>query len=359
MEVKKNKDFKSIKLFIIIVLAIGVFFIKEDNRNKVIGFFDSVINRKKDLVLTKTIDIDSEIEKIEGYDNNIVLWKNNKLVFMKLDGTIELEKEFNFEDGEVFFQEENIYVADKISGDIYLFDSKGNTIDRFKTEENLFSLKGFDDKVAYHRQSPDGDKLVILDSNRVNEYEIVYSDKNILTYSMYLNQTDYAVSLLNLNNTSISSDIEIYKAGEKSAEINIENEIIIKMNVLDDDSIVALTDSSIYFIKNEKILWNKELGKTKDIRVKDREIYILYDNSMEIIALDGTIVNKMNLSDDYKKIDFMGDSILLHGSQSLSIINDGAVSFKANESIKDVLVLDNRIFIWNENKLNIYEIKYK
>ncbi len=48
-----------------------------------------------------------------------------------------------------------------------------------------------------------------------------------------------------------------------------------------------MTDKSIYMLKNEDILWEREFQLIKDIYIDRTKIYVLYGNTLETISIDG------------------------------------------------------------------------
>lgn len=360
MEENKKTSHKGFKLFIIIFLILSVFLLKKENQNKIVELFDSLGNKEKVLWLTNSFKNDGDIEDINIYDDNIIKWSNNKITFMKIDGKIILEKEFKFTEPSIYFGDNYIYVMDKSTGDIYSLDKNGETVDRLQLNKEIFNIKVSNESLIYHIKSPNEENISILDKDKVLTGNHSYENKNILTFVVNKNGKTNALSILNLNEGMLKSQIETYgENNEKLSSLDIEGEIVLFLEFTSTDDLIALTDRALYSINNGKIMWKKQYDLIKDIYLKDEKIYILYSNYLESVDLDGRTESKLGFTEEYKKIVSFGKRILLYGDNNVVIVEGDKQILKHNENILGVFTSKNKILIWGPEEIMLYELSNK
>ena len=67
---------------------------------------------------------------------------------------------------------------------------------------------------------------------------------------------------------------------------------MVYLNFTSKNEIIALSDRSLYLIKDDKIMWKKEFDLIKDIYLGKDKIYILYSNYLETIDFNGNTEEK-------------------------------------------------------------------
>lgn len=360
MEENKKSSLKGFKIFIIIFIILSMFLLKEENQSKLIKIFDSIGGKEKVLKLVESFKNEGDIESINIYNDRIVKYNNNKISFMKTDGTIILEKEFNFEDPFAYYGDKYIYIMDKSTGDIYSFDKNGETVDRLQLDKEIFNLKESHQNLIYHIKNPEVESIRILDKDRAVFGNYSYEDKNILTYASNINGTRSCISLLNLKDEILKSQIEIYGENkEKLGSLDIEGEIVIYLDFTSKDEIIALSDSSLYFIEDSKVIWRKQFDLIKDIYIGKDKIYILYSNYLESIDFHGKTEYKIYFTEDYKKLLSLEQKFLLYGGDNLIIVERDKEILKHNDNIIGVFASKDQILIWGPEEIKIYELSNK
>ena len=360
MEENKKANFRGFKIFIMVFLILSIFLLREENQDKLLRFLNSMGGKEKFLKLVDSFDRVNDIEDINIYDNTIVKWENNKITFMKIDGTLILEKEFNFTQPFIYYGDKNIYVMDKSAGDVYSFNSKGETIDRLQIGNEIFNLKESHDNLIYHIKNSPEESIKILDKDRVVIGNYSYEDKNILTYATNKGGTESAISLLSLNEGSLKSQVESYGENkEKLNSLDIEGEIVVYLDFVSKDEIIALSDSSLYLIKSGKIMWKKQFDLIKDIYLGENKINVLYSNYLESIDFSGRTENKTSFSEEYKKILPFEGMFLLYGDNNITILQEGKEILKHEESIVKVSTDKDKILLWTPEEIKIYKMSNK
>lgn len=354
-EQNAEKKHKGFKLFILIFLFISMLFLKEENRDKAISFIDSFTQREKQLELLTSIDI-SEILSINAYENTISLWKENKLSIFDMKGTLELEKQFSFEDPIVHFGKNNIYIGDKSTGDIYKLNKNGETEDRISLKRPFLNMMEENENIIYHTKDEGQESIYIHNKDDVLIGDHSFSDKAIISYATSSNEDKYLLSTLDLSESILKSKLTLY--GENKAELNaldIDEEIVIYSKFIKNDDIIVLTDKSIYYIKNGKIMWNKTFNLIKDIYIEDT-IYILYSNYLESIDFEGRTVEKVGFNKDYENILPFNNDILVYGDSHLTLIHEGKQVLSHEENIDIISANKKNIIILNGDRVDIYKV---
>lgn len=359
MEESKKNSHKGFKIFIILFLVVSMIFLKEENQNKIIRFLDSFGGKEKILKLIDSFQHNGDIKNISIVEGNIVKWADNKLSFMKTDGTLILEKEFNFTDPFIYYGEKHIYVMDKSTGDIYALDKNGETKDRLQLNKEVFNIKESNQNLIYHIKSANGESISILDKDKVLIGNHSFEGKNILTYTTNNSGTKNALSLLDLNNQILKSQILCFDENNESlGSLDIEGEIIISIGYTSKDEIIALTDSALYLIKDSRIMWRKQFDLIKDIYIGDK-VYILYSNYLESINLDGRTENKVGFTEEYNKILPFDGRILLYGDDNIIIVEGDKQILKHNEGILGVSVSKGQLILWGPKEIKTFRVSNK
>lgn len=360
MEEEKRNNHKEFKIFIIIFLIASVFLLKEENQNKLKEIFRSMNNKEKTLTVVDFFKYEEEVLDLNVYDNTIALWKNNKISFKEFDGTNIIEKEFNFENPFIHYGDNNIYVMDKSTGDIYFLDKKGETLNREQLNKKIFNLKESNKNLIYHIKSTGQETINVLDKDGIQIGNCSYEDKNILTYEANDKGSKNAIAVLDVNEGIIKSHIDFYgKNNEKVHELDILGEIIVFLNFTSKDEVVALTDNGLYFIKDGNILWKKNFDLMKDIYMGNDKIYVLYSNYLETIYFDGKIESKVGFGEDYKKILPFQKNILLYGNNNLTIVEKDKQILKHEENILGVYTSKDNIVVLTPEEIKTYKMDNK
>lgn len=352
-EKKKGKSHISFKIFILILLGILLFFLKEENQKKFIQFIDRTTLMSLEPMIEDSIFIGEDIEQVFAYEEGIILWKENQISKLSLDGSKEWEREFVFEETGISVGETYIYIYEKPSGIIHFLDNKGETIHRVDIETSIMNLVENIDNILVHFKGTNGEGICILDMEGNIVDSSIVSNRNILTFSVDdEGDLTYLVSSLDLGKDAIKSHVEVFKKGEQSQlDKEFKDEIIFYSNFIHRDKILIMTDKSIYMLKNEDILWEREFQLIKDIYIDRTKIYVLYGNTLETISIDGITQEKISFTEEYKKILPFNGYLIVYGDEYIMGLNRGEELFKY-KSDKDVLKLiggtENLILVYSD-----------
>lgn len=350
--IKKHKGFK---IVILIILIVGIIVLKEENRDKLFSFLSSFRGGEIEIQLLNSINI-PETLNIEVYGDNICVWRDNKISFFDMDGNLEVEKQFSFESPLLHFGDNYIYIGDKSTGDIYKLDKDGETVKRMDFEKPFFNIVEKNKNTIYHTKLENSEDIYLYDKNDDMIAEYSFLDKNILSYEMENAPKQYTISILDLSENKLTSKIEYYdKKNEKLYDLEIDEEIVIYSQFIDKHNMAALTDKSLYSIKDAEIIWQKSFNLIKDIYIEDN-IYILYSNYLESINAQGKTVKKIGFTEDYQKIIPFNRDILVYGQNGFSLVSNGKEILKHEGEIDLLASSKNSIIILKDDKLDIYKV---
>ncbi len=357
MEEKKKFENKGFKIFIVIFIVLSLFFLREENQQRFISIFNGFQKTNKQLELVNSINI-SDVINIKSYDDSVVLWQPNKISFLDVVKDIIVEKDFNFEDPIISFGEKHIYIANKTTGDIYIMDSKGNTVERKQINNEILNIEEIENTIIYHIKDEDGEKVSIYDKNDILIGEHQFNENNVINYSVSDNENKTLIAILDVSENKLKSKIKFYdKDGRELNSLDIKEEVVIYSSFVGDDNVV-LTDKSLYYIKKHKIMWQKSFNLIKDIYV-DNNINILYSNYLETIDFEGRTTEKISFSEKYEKIIPFKENIIAYGDKNLTIIDGERQILNHEDDIIDVSTNKKTIIMLKQNKLDIYDVVNK
>lgn len=363
MEDKQDKQKKSIgiKLFIIFLIGIMLLFTKQENQEKFIGFINKDKTPKGTLKVIGSIPITPGITEIGSYEKSIIIWQNDKLGKFKVDGSNEWEKAFSFDQPMLRFGKNNIYVCEKTTGDIYVLDSQGESLNRIELNTKIFNLKEEKENILVHSKNIDTDveSIKILDKNGHILDETLVEGGSILTYSINEDEDTYAISTLELSEEKLKTKVETFKIGGELLYTSFfDNEVVLFSTFIDKGKLLTMSDNSICLIDRENKLWDKKLQLIKDIYVDKNKINILYGNTLESLSSDGETDKKYSLTEEYNKIVPYDKYLVLYGDENIIGLKNGEEIFKYNseEIILNVLESKQNLIIIYENKIDILSL---
>lgn len=351
----KRKKNKWLIVLIPILLILSIFFFSESIRNKTLDFLDSLGNGEKELSLINSLDSDGILD-MGIYDGTMALWKENKISFLNKDGEILGEKNFEFTDPSIYFGKNRIYPFDKATGNIYFLEKNGEGSKEVNLNKEIFSIKEKNEKLLCHLKVEGKEILDILSENRVSIGSMDFEEKNILAYDANSRGTNILVSLLNLKDNKLRSEVYNYtENAEELAFLKIDEEVVLFNQLVDNSSQIILTDRALYYVRSSKVIWEREFNLIKDIYL-DNDIYILHGNYLEVIDLEGESKSKTGFTEAYTSIIKFDRSTLVYGEENLGLVKNGELLLEHKEPILKVYGNQKDIIILGPEAINIYEL---
>lgn len=361
MEESTKTMSKGFKIFLIILIIGTLFFMKVENRDKLSNIIQDITVKEKSLDFISRIEMENGAESISLYDSTLIKWNNNNLSFLKSDGSVLWEKEYNFVDPLIHYGENWIYTIDKSTGHIYCMDNNGDTIYKAQLNESVFGVQESENNLIVHIKTSEGENIKILDEtgNIILVHEEV--DNNILYYDINKDKTNYSVSVLNMTGDAIRSQLGIYTiGGEKLEDVDFENGIIIKTKFIGKDLLV-LTDASLNYIKDGEVKWKRHFPGIKDFNLDGDKIQMLYDKNFETIGLDGKTIDKLVFAAEYTKIIPSDKFTILYGKHNIVGINGDKEIFdyKMDKEILSLYYNQSTVYIHNAEEIEMFKLKTK
>ena len=356
---EKNK-LKGFKIFIIIFIGLSLIIFSQIDKIKTSEILSPFGQKEKDLELLKSLNND-EIFSIDVYDGNIIEWKYNRLSFSKSNGDLISEKDLNFSEPEVYYGEKAIYIFDREYGDIYSFDKKGASLDRLQYNKRLYNIKESNENLIVHFKNPGEESLNILDKNRVLLGNYFFQGENILNYGVNKGGDKIALASLSIGEDSLVSSLHFYgENNEKLGAMDLKDELVLYLNYIDKDQLIGLTDKAIYSIKDGEVVWREARDYTfiKDLIVDDR-IYLLYRSYLDILDLNGDLIDTIGFGHDYKRIKKSKGNILVYGPQGLSLLSRDKNVLDYSIPIEEAYIDKDKIYVFGPEDIKIFAIRDK
>lgn len=353
---KKNIGFK---FFVVLLIGIILLFSKKENQEKFIDFIKTSKIRSKELKVEKSIPMDIDIEQIGFYDGGIILWGDNKLRRLKLNGDKEWEKEFNIDEALAYFGKEEIYICGRTTGQIYIINPKGEITERFQLNMEIYNLAESSGNILIHVKEEGKEILRILDKKGDLMGENLIENENILTYCIDKNNKCYALATLNLKGENLKSEIQTYGLeGEFLWTTYLDNEIAMYLNFDNQNNLIVLSDKGIYQINDGSILWKKQFHLIKNIYMDGKNLYVLHGNTLETISFDGRTIEKDSFTEEYKKILPFNNYTVLYGKEHIIGLKEGkeVFKYKTEDSIVDVIRGAQKLLVVFKHRIDIISL---
>ncbi|NLY77636.1 MAG: hypothetical protein GX080_06055 [Tissierellia bacterium] len=350
-----------IKLIIIILIGIILFFSYKGNQQKFINFINTLTAREQTLEVVNSISIENPVEKVLFHEDKILVCGSDNLSIYDLEGQREWEKEFTLDSPKMLFGKERIYVYDSRVGDIYSLNFEGNTLGRLPMGSEIKNMTESKGNLLVHTVGERGEELKILSlsGNIVGTKSI--EDSRILTYCIDDNKKIYAISTLSLRYDTIKTEIQVYDMkGQLVSTFPLNDEISMYMEFLEENKLLVMTDKGLYLLKDGTAVWEREEEGVKDIYVdKSNNIYILKDEVIVGILPDGNVKDKHYLAHEYDRIVPFKNNLVLWGSNHIIGLQGGkeVFSYESKDEIYDVVEGNGYLIVVYYDRIELMEGK--
>lgn len=359
MEEEKVKLPKAYKIYLILILIIGLVLIIPLSRGKIFDTLGIFKARDMELKLIADYPIEKDISKIDIYGENIIEWKDNKLSIVDLKGFEIFKKNYKFKEPDLVFGKEIIYIMDKADGRIELLDKDGKSEGQIEFNSSFKKLK--EEKEDIHIYKKDGNVETIDIINREGKTLKSHEERiPILTFNIEDENNKYLVSTLAMDE-DLSTLVDIYSLEDEEIQsFELKDEIVVYTKFIK-NKIIIVTDTAAYVFENAKEKWRKEIKNLKDIGIKGNDLYILYGNKFQILNLRGKVKEEVELKLPLEKIKITDEGILLFGRNDIIIPDSkgNRLNFKTKEDIKDLKYDGGNLLIQIEDRVEIYNIVEK
>lgn len=347
---------------IILFLLILIFIITVLYSPYIQEFFD-ILDEKKIYRIEnlKTTEINT-LEEFEFFDRGIVTYNNQKIAYMDFNNKILWENLNTDFSNKVFFTES--YIFRQTNKNIIVLDNNNQEFVIAEIDGNIINVSRENGKTGMIVKG-NGQTLYILNEN--NKVVVDNKEFNDIITGISINDKSEAYSLITLTfeneipiNTlyyNLIDDVELWSS-------IISNEILIKTKVVN-NNVIAIGTENIYFYNNNgKLMWKNSLyNKILDYEISQNQINILFEKgeSTELISynFEGKVIEVQTAPAEAERLKIVDNKVLVYNSNSIYLLHGNKADkiFEDFESIDDILIEGNNIYILFKNKIATGQIK--
>lgn len=345
-------------IFIIIILIIvaGILYITYGKE------FFSIIDEKKvySMENVETTKIDT-LEEFKFYNGGIVTYNNQKIKFIDYNNNNIWENENTGFSKQVFVTDKYIFnqmensteVLDKNNQRFVIAEIAGDIINVSRENEETYVII---------KNSAGKNSLYVMDDNNNIVVDNKEFDDFITRVSISDKSEGYSLITLNLENGSpkntlyfnLLDDVELWSA-------IIENEILIKTQIVNNNVIAIGTGNIYYFNTNGKLMWKNGIyNKILDYEIdkNNQRIYMLYqkDSNTELISynFEGKVVEVRKSPADITSLKIFDNKVFVYNDNIIYLLHSGKIDkiYEDKEGIiSDFNLEGNLIRILSKDKL--------
>lgn len=330
--------------------------------------FLSVLDEKKVyyMEVDETITIDT-LEEFQFYNGGIISYNNQKIEFLDYNNNIIWENENTVFSKQVFItdnyifrrMENSIEVLDKNNQRFVISEIAGDIVNVSRENGETYMIV---------RSSTGQNSLYVMDDNN----DIVVDNKifkDIITGVSISDKSEgYSLITLNFENGTpkntlyynLLDDVELWSTV-------IENEILIKTQIISNNVIAVGAENIYYYNTNGKLMWRNSIyNKILDYEIdKDNQrIYMLYekDNNTELISynFEGKVMGIQNSPVDVRSLKIYDNKAFVYNDNTIYLLHSSKTDKIYDEkegTVSDFIIENNYIHILLKDKLVKGQIK--
>ncbi|WP_423230307.1 DUF5711 family protein [Caloranaerobacter azorensis] len=323
-------------------------------------------NSTKTLELMSSMNIDmNKYSGIKIYDDEILIVSPNKIISLDYNGTVKWKKDIKAINPIVRFGMHNIYILDSINGQVIALDLNGEEIWRYDFKKSIEDIieKG-DCLIVFTKAGEKKDQINIFDLKGDLVGNIILEQGIALDCDISNDKKKVLINVLDLSDEKIKSKVALYSInGYEIWEQDVENDIISKINFID-DKILSVTKSDIKLLNSkQKLLWDRGIdGEIIDLNIdiENKQIILLYAGNkkyLEVISINGRTKMKKEVDKNIKKIYIRDSNIYLVGDKKIyGISKDVFLDYNISEKIKSVGVLKDKLIVITNEGIKIMKL---
>ncbi|WP_313339320.1 DUF5711 family protein [Sedimentibacter sp.] len=301
------------------------------------------------------------LEEYMFFNDGVITFNNKKIVFLKYNNDIVWENEDTefakqvFVAGKYIFRktENNVQVIDKNNQKYVIAEIKGDLINVSRENDKTYMI--------VRNESGNNSLYIINDSNDVIVENRGFDDKitgvsisdRSEGYSLITLRFDSGV-VINTVYFNLLDDVELWKT-------TIENEILMKTQIVNNNVIVIGTNNIYYYNLNGKLMWkNSIFNKILDYEIKkdEQKLFMLLEkdgyNELITYNFEGKVLEINKIPSGAQSLKIYGNKIFAYSNNSIYLLHNNKVDkiYGDTESIiADFIVEGRDINILFKNKL--------
>lgn len=348
-------------LMIIFIFGLSFWFI---GGKKIISSFDD--NKTYEFIGQKTNDINM-LDVCKLFSNGILTYNNQKITYIDYDNNVVWTNENRVFTDNLFISESHIYKC--LESSIEILDSNNETYVVPAIEGKVLNVSRENNKTFIITKQNNGrNSLYILNENNEVILENKQYNDSITGVSIGGKSESYCLSTIKYANGKISNTIS-YNLIDNMELWNktIDDEVIINIKIVNNDVLLLGTENIYCYNSDGSLMWkNSNYNKIKDFQFNDSEerIYILYeqDEKAELLGynFEGKVKEIYKLPKSIDKFKLLDNKIYIYNENSISLLHDNLVDKlfeKLNSQIIDFNVVNNNLYILLKDKLVFGQIK--
>lgn len=345
-------------IFIIIILVIvaGILYITYGKE------FFSIMDEKKvySMENVETTKIDT-LEEFKFYNDGIVTYNNQKIKFMDYNSNSIWENENTGFSKQVFVTDKYIFnhmensteMLDKNNQRFVIAEIAGDIINVSRENEETYIII---------KRSTGQNSLYVMDDNNNIVVDNKEFENNITGVSISDKSEGYSLITLNLENGfpkntlyfNLLDDVELWST-------TIENEILIKTQIVNNNVIAIGAENIYYYNTNGKLMWKNGIyNKILDFEIdkNNQRIYMLYeqDNNTELISynFEGKVMEIQKLPANIESLKIYDNKVFIYNDNTIYLLHSSKTDkiYEDTEgTLSDFIIEGNLIRILSKDKL--------
>lgn len=301
------------------------------------------------------------LEEYMFFSDGIITYNNKKIIFLEYNNDVVWENEDAefakqvFVTGKYIFRkkENNVQVIDKNNQEYVITEIKGDLINVSRENDKTYMIL---------RNESEHNSLYIINDNNDILVENKEFDDKITGVSISDRSEGYSLITMKfdsgtINNTvyfNLLDDVELWKT-------TIENEILVKIQIVNNNVIAMGTNNIYYYNFNGKLMWkNSIFNKILDYEIKkdEQKIFMLFekDDYNELITynFEGKVLEINKVPSNARKLKVYGNKTFTYSNNSIYMLHNNKtdkIYGDTENDIADFIVEGRDITILFNNKI--------
>ncbi len=361
---KQGRYMKKLITFIITFLLIILAIIYFTYGKEFLTLLDE--NKVYNVENLQTVKLDT-LDKFKFFSNGIVTYNNQKIEFLDYSNNVVWKDEDGAFSSRVFVTDNHVFV--NMEDTIQVLDKNNQKFILAGIEGEMVNVSRENGKTYIIMKNDSGQNFLCImnDNNEIIEDNKVF-DGSITGVSISDKSEGYSVITLRFENGAVTNtvyfdlldDVELWN-------VLIEDEILIKTRIINNNVVVISTDNVYYFNTNGKLMWKNGIyNKILDCEInkENQRIYILFkkDGATELISynFEGKVTEVSKTPENVQKLKVYGDKIFVYNENSIYLLH-GTKADKIYENTEGIIsefrLEGSNIRILSKDKLVMGQIK--
>ncbi len=346
--------------FIIIILGIAIITYGQE--------FMTLLDQKKvyNVENTQTTKIDT-LEECRFFYDGLITYNNQKIIFLDYKNNLIWKNEDESFSRQVYITDN--YIFRNMEDMIQMIDLNNQKYVMTAIQGDIVSVSRENEKIYMIIKNNTGqNSLYIMNDNNELIVDNKAFDDNITGVSISDKSEAYSLITMRFENGSVINtvyfnlldDVELWN-------MEIDDEILIKTQIINNNVIVIGTKNIYYFNTNGKLMWKNGIyNKILDYEIskENQHIYIIYkkgtDTELISYNYEGKVTGVSKIPEGVDKLKVYEDKVFVYNKNIIFLIH-GLKTDKIYEdtegNISDFTVKGSDIYILSEDKLVKGQIK--